>query len=35
MFANDELDASLATNIFGGGPSHTLSMFFLLKVMEI
>jgi hypothetical protein len=42
MFANDERDASLAPNIFEGGPSHatgenvhTLSMFFFPNVMEI
>ena len=41
-FENDELDASLAPNLSEGDPSHatgenvqTLSMFFLLKVMEI
>jgi hypothetical protein len=42
MFGNDEYDAPLAPNHYEDGPSHatgenvhTLSIFFLLKLMEI
>jgi len=42
MVGNDEPNASLVLNLYEGGPSHatgenvyTLSMFFLLKVLEI